>query len=321
MDLTLLYEAILKISFPVIALMIGAEALLSYIRKDKVYSLGDTWGTLATVAGYQIIRKAFLLAVFAGALGFLENFALFSLSAEQPLTWILAFFLVDFFYYWDHRLGHEVNFIWAFHNIHHSSDHYNLAVASRLSWVEEVYRWIFLAPLVLIGIPLPLVLLTKLLHRLYQLPVHTQYVGKLGWLEYIFATPSQHRVHHGRNPQYLDKNYGGVLCVWDRLFGTFEPEVEPVEYGLVKQIETVNPLKIQVIGPQRLFAEMMQAKSLTGRLRYLLAKPGTDPRSLDPEGLDGSEKKALTVVNDDKGQEEFAEEFIEVWGTNPRIRL
>jgi hypothetical protein len=113
-------------------------------------------------------------------------------------------------------------------------------------------------------------------------PVHTTYIGKLGWLEYVLATPSQHRVHHGRNEQYLDKNYGGALCIWDRLFGTFEAEVEAVEYGLVKQINTTNPLKIQVIGPQRLWAELQQPGTLSEKLIYLFKKPGS-PLQKTPE--------------------------------------
>lgn len=293
MDLNLIYEETYTLSGLIILAMVGGEALFSVLRKDKNYTGKDSWGNLTTVFGYIFLRKFIFAAIFAACLGFFERFALFSLSASSAWTWALAFLMADFFYYWDHRLGHEINALWAFHNIHHSSEKYNLTVASRLSWVEEIYRWIFLLPLILVGIPLPVVLLVKLLHRTYQGPVHTPYVGRLGWLEYILATPSQHRVHHGRNPQYLDKNYGGVLCVWDRLFGTFEAEGEPVEYGLVKQIDTVNPIKIQLIGPQRLLADLRQAKTLSGKLRLLVSKPGTSLEAIEKTS-EGSAKPSPT---------------------------
>jgi sterol desaturase/sphingolipid hydroxylase (fatty acid hydroxylase superfamily) len=268
-------EDILRVAAPITMGLIVLEAIYSRIRRDGVYELKDTIGSVITSLGYQWIRKLALAALFTGGLLWAQSLSPFAWSPSSPWTWFFCFLLVDFFYYWDHRLGHEMNVLWAFHNIHHSSEKFNLAVASRLSWVEEAYRWIFLAPLALLGIPVPMIVLMKLLHRLYQVPVHSMYIGKLGWLEYILATPSQHRVHHGRNEQYLDKNYGGALCIWDRLFGTFEPEVEKVEFGLVKQINTTNPIKIQLVGPQRLWAELQQDGTLLEKVLYLFKKPGS----------------------------------------------
>ncbi len=275
MDLMQLTEDILRVATPVTLGLIALEALYSFKKQDGVYELNDTIGSVITSLGYQAMRKLLLAGLFVGGLLWAESLSPFEWSASSPWTWLACFLLVDFFYYWDHRLGHEWNVLWAFHNIHHSSEKFNLAVASRLSWVEEAYRWIFLAPLALLGIPVPVIVLMKLLHRIYQIPVHSTYIGKLGWLEYILATPSQHRVHHGRNEQYLDKNYGGALCIWDRLFGTFEPEDEEVEYGLVKQIHTTNPLKIQAIGPQRLWAELQQPGTWLEKVLYLVKKPGS----------------------------------------------
>lgn len=278
MDLMQITKDVLQVVAPATLILIAIEALYSYAKRDGVYEMKDTIGSMITSLGYQWVRKLLLASLFVGGLLWAESLSPFSWSASSPWTWLICFLLVDFFYYWDHRLGHELNILWAFHNIHHSSEKFNLAVASRLSWVEEAYRWIFLAPLALLGIPVPMIVLMKLLHRVYQVPVHSTYIGKLGWLEYILATPSQHRVHHGRNEQYLDKNYGGALCIWDRLFGTFEPEVEKVEYGLVKQIKTTNPIKIQLIGPQRLWAELQQPGTFSEKLIYLFKKPGAPMR-------------------------------------------
>jgi alkylglycerol monooxygenase len=287
-----LTDVVISFATPVTIGLIVVEATYSFMQRDRTYELRDTIGSAVTSFGYQWIRKFLLATVFVGGLLWAASLSPWSWSASSPMTWLVCFLLVDFFYYWDHRLGHELNILWMFHNIHHSSEHFNLAVASRLSWIEEVYRWIFLAPIAMLGIPVPVIIFTKLLHRLYQVPVHTKYIGKLGWLEYILATPSQHRVHHGRNEQYLDKNYGGVLCIWDRLFQTFEPEVEPVEYGLVKQIHTTNPLKIQLIGPQRLWEELKQPATAWEKFSYLFKKPGSPLRE-DPRDLSVDETVSL----------------------------
>jgi sterol desaturase/sphingolipid hydroxylase (fatty acid hydroxylase superfamily) len=275
MDLSSITNKTLLISTVIFWAYFFIEAAYSYVKKDKVYQLRDTLSNIVTSTSYQLIRRLWLAPVFAGALVLTSKLSPWSWSMDSVFAWFACFILVDFMYYWDHRLGHETNLLWAFHNIHHSSEKFNLAVAARLSWVEEVYRWIFLAPLALLGLPVPMILLVKVFHRIYQFPVHSEYIGKLGILEYVLATPSQHRVHHARNPQYLDKNYGGVLCIWDRLFGTFCPEVEKVEYGLVKQINTFNPIKIQLIGPQRLWAELQAPVSFGKKLKHLFKKPGS----------------------------------------------
>lgn len=275
MDLTSITEKIVISSTLIFWAYFFIEAAYSYIKKDKVYELRDTLANLVTSTSYQVIRTILLAPIFVGALYLTSKLSPWSWPMDSVVTWFVCFILVDFMYYWDHRLGHEINLLWAFHNIHHSSEKFNLAVAARLSWIEEVYRWIFLAPIAFLGFPVPMIILVKVIHRIYQFPVHSEYIGKLGVLEYFLATPSQHRVHHGRNPQYLDKNYGGVLCIWDRLFGTFCPEVEKVEYGLVKQIETFNPIKIQLIGPQRLGKELQAPVAPWKKFKHLFKKPGS----------------------------------------------
>ncbi len=281
MDLMALYDLInQKVVFWATVIVV-LEASFSLFRKDGVIKLGDLLTNFTISLVYQIVRKALFVGLFAAALSFCAKLSPWQLDPSAVWVWILCFLLVDFLYYWDHRLGHELNILWSFHNIHHSSEHFHLAVASRLSWIEESYRWIFLAPAALVGIPIPVILLTKLFHRYYQFWVHSDYIGKLGWFEIVFVTPSQHRVHHGRNPEYIDKNYGGVLAIWDRLFGTFVEEQAPVSYGLIEQIQTLNPLKIQIIGWQKLAKEMNQSSSWSARWKLLWSPPGTDIRTLE----------------------------------------
>jgi len=286
MDLDALYQTINSYVIAGATLCVLCEAVFSLRRKDGVLTLGDFSANLITSLMYQIIRKLLFVGLFATTLGICAKLSPWQLESSSVWVWVLSFFVIDFLYYWDHRFGHELNILWSFHNIHHSSEHFHLAVASRLSWIEESFRWIFLAPAALLGIPIPVILMTKLFHRYYQFWVHSDYIPKLGWFEYIFVTPSQHRVHHGRNPEYVDKNYGGVLAVWDRLFGTFVEEKAKPEYGLIEQIGTLNPLKIQVIGWQKLAAQMSGSSSWVARWRLLWAPPGTDIRSLEPGGVE-----------------------------------
>ncbi|WP_299493151.1 sterol desaturase family protein [uncultured Shewanella sp.] len=164
------------------------------------------------------------------------------------MTWHYFFVLIvaqDFCYYWFHRASHRVRWLWAAHVAHHSSEIMNFSTAFRQSLLYPLTgMWVFWLPLVLIGFDPKWVILSVLLNLGLQFFVHTQMIRSLGWLEWIFNTPSHHRVHHGSNPQYIDKNYAGVLIIWDRLFGTFEPEKEPVCYGITQPVQSVNPLVV-----------------------------------------------------------------------------
>jgi hypothetical protein len=153
---------------------------------------------------------------------------------------VTAFVLVDFAYYWFHRASHRVNFIWATHVVHHQSEEYNLTVALRQSWIQGLFSMVFYLPLATLGIPLDVALGSIALNTIGQFWFHTRAIRRLGFLELVLNTPSHHRVHHGRNPKYLDKNYAGVLIVWDRLFGTFVPEEEEPVYGIVKPLNSWN---------------------------------------------------------------------------------
>ncbi|MEO0330490.1 MAG: sterol desaturase family protein, partial [Bacteroidota bacterium] len=146
-------------------------------------------------------------------------------------TWVLALFAADFTYYWMHRIEHEHRILWANHSVHHSSEDYNLTVSIRLSIVESAIEWVFFIPMILVGFTPFQAIVALIFVVQYQTWIHTERIVKLGWLDELFNTPSVHRVHHGSNPKYLDKNYGGVLMIWDKLFGTFQREEEKVVYG------------------------------------------------------------------------------------------
>src|SRR6185436_19175726 len=170
-----------------------------------------------------------------------DAFPWLAVNGPELAAGVAAFLLVDLAYYCSHRTSHGVNLLWAGHVVHHSSEEYNLAVALRQSSLHGLFTWVFYLPLALAGIPPETYLVCYALNLVYQFWIHTQAVGRLGRLtELVMNTPSHHRVHHGRNPRYLDRNHAGVFIIWDRLFGTFEPETERVVYGLTKDIHTFN---------------------------------------------------------------------------------
>ena len=226
--------------FLLIALELGAD----YWRGVRTYRLADAINSLSAGVLSQalgLLTKALGILVYAVAF---EQLALFQLDANALWVWLLAFVFYDFCYYWNHRIGHERNVFWASHVVHHQSEEYNLSTALRQTSTGFLLSWIFYLPLAIAGVP-PLVFLTvAALNLLYQFWVHTRHIPKLGWFEWIFVSPSNHRVHHAQNPVYMDRNYGGVFIVWDRLFGTFQEELdeEPVIFGVTTPLASWNPL-------------------------------------------------------------------------------
>lgn len=186
-----------------------------------------------------------------------------------PWTWVIALLAADFSYYWMHRLEHEHRILWASHSVHHSSEDYNLTISMRLSIVEGIFEWIFLVPMILIGFTPFQAIVSLILVAQFQTWIHTEHIGKLGWLDEIFNTPSVHRVHHGSNNKYLDKNYGGVLIIWDKLFGTFQREEEEVVYGLTKNIHSNNPITINFIEYKNIWKDVKKCRNWKDRLRII----------------------------------------------------
>ncbi len=191
-------------------------------------------------------------------------------------AWVLLFFADDFCYYWYHRASHEVRLFWASHVVHHSSLHYNLSTALRQPWVTMT-TLPFWVPLALVGFSPAQIVIAQSISLLYQYWIHTEAIRTLGPLEWVLNTPSHHRVHHASNFQYLDKNYGGVLIIWDRLFGTFEPEVEPPVYGLTKNVNSFNPLRIAFHEYAAMFQDLKRNDPLKVRLGRIFRGPGWKP--------------------------------------------
>jgi sterol desaturase/sphingolipid hydroxylase (fatty acid hydroxylase superfamily) len=241
------------------------EIVLDFLTK-KERRWKDTIANCAIFITHQMIEKT----AFA-SLGFVALLPFFILThLHIPMTawtWVLAMLAADFTYYWMHRLEHEHRILWASHSVHHSSEDYNLAVGFRLSLVEGFFEWVFLVPMILVGFNPFQALVALVLVAQYQHWVHTERIGKLGWLDEVFNTPSVHRVHHGSNRQYLDKNYGGILMIWDKMFDTFQREDEKVVYGLTLNINTDNPIKITFVEFAHVWDDLKKCRNHKDRLK------------------------------------------------------
>jgi sterol desaturase/sphingolipid hydroxylase (fatty acid hydroxylase superfamily) len=242
--------------------------LLGYDRRDSRTSLAMGVGSLVVNGAWRLAEVAIL--------GVAAALVPWSLGHGWE-AWAVGMIGIDFFYYWDHRAGHEVRMLWASHVVHHSSQRYNLSTALRQTWTGE-YTVLFFIPVALMGVPVEIVLACWSFNLLYQFWIHTEAIDRMwGWFEYVFNTPSHHRVHHGSQSQYLDRNYAGVLIVWDRLFRTFEPEGERVVYGLTKNITTHNPLRVATHEYVAIWRDLRTATSWRQRAGHLLLGPGWSP--------------------------------------------
>ena len=244
----------------------------NYRMADAINSMST--GVLSTTTG--LLTKGVGILTYAFAL---QHLALFELSAQKPWVWVFAFVAYDFCYYWLHRLGHERNILWAAHSVHHQSEDYNLSTALRQTSTGFLLSWIFYLPLAVLGVPLVVFISVASLNLLYQFWVHTRHVPKLGWYEWFFVTPSNHRAHHAQNALYMDRNYGGVFILWDRLFGTFqeEDEREPVIFGVTTPLASWNPLWANLQFYAQLRADARRTESYWDKLRIWFMRTGWRP--------------------------------------------
>lgn len=264
---------------PVFFLLISLELLADRWRGVRTYRTADainslSAGVLSTTCGLLTKTVGVLTYTLAW-----QHLGLLAPDPASPWTWVAAFVFYDFCYYWNHRLGHERNVLWAAHSVHHQSEEYNLSTALRQTSTGFIFGWIFYLPMALAGIP-PLVFLTvAAMNLLYQFWVHTRHVPKLGPLEWVFITPSNHRVHHAQNPVYMDRNYGGVFILWDRLFGTFQEELdeEPVVFGVTTPLASWNPLWANLQFYAQLWQDAVRARSWWDRLRIWFMRTGWRP--------------------------------------------
>ena len=261
---------------PVFLMLIALEMAVGRRRNLALYQTRDTLADLAMGVGNVIVNVAWKGTALA--LSFVVyQFRLFDLQTNVVWVWIALLFAEDFCYYWFHRVHHESRFGWAAHVNHHSSQHFNLAVALRQSWTTPFTGLVFWLPLPLLGFHPLMILTQQAISLIYQFWIHTQTIGRLGPVEWLFNTPSHHRVHHGINPQYIDRNYAGIFIIWDRLFGTFERENQDVRYGIVNQLDTYNPLRIAFHEWIALFRDVGRARGARPALGYLFRHPGWQP--------------------------------------------
>jgi alkylglycerol monooxygenase len=264
---------------PFFFVLIAIELLADRWRGVNNYRLADainslSTGVLSTTTG--LLTKGVGLISYAFAL---KHLAVIELSADSVWVWVFAFVFYDLCYYWLHRLGHERNILWAAHSVHHQSEDYNLSTALRQTSSGFLLSWIFYLPLAVLGVPLLVFVSVAALNLLYQFWVHTRHIPKLGWFEWIFVTPSNHRAHHAQNALYMDRNYGGVFIIWDRLFGSFQEEDdnEPVIFGVTTPLASWNPLWANVQFYAQLLADARRTESGWDKLRIWFMRTGWRP--------------------------------------------
>jgi alkylglycerol monooxygenase len=273
---------LIAFAIPVFFVLIGVEVLVARLQGRRVYRFDDAIVDLSCGVAQQVTTPFYAVLIAIPYAWVYEHLRMVTFSDGSVLVWVIGFFGVDLGYYWWHRWTHEVNLGWTTHVVHHQSEEYNLAVALRQSLTSSLSSWPFYLPLAVIGVP-PAVLLTHAaLNTLYQFWIHTETIGKLGPLEWVMNTPSHHRVHHAINPGYLDKNYAGVLIVWDRLFGSFVEETEVPVYGTVKPLNSFNPLWANIQWASLVTTDSLRAPTLADGLFAWFARPGWRPAGLEP---------------------------------------
>ena len=287
------YATALLYAIPFFVILLVIEILYGYFVKRQKYKVMDTVSSLSSGLT-NIVKDSLGLGIIIVSYPYLvEHLALIQIEASW-MVWLVAFLAMDFAGYWNHRLSHHINIFWNQHVIHHSSEEFNLACALRQSISNLIgYFPLMLFPAALLGVPHQVIAILAPIHLFGQFWYHTQHIGKLGVLEYVIVTPSQHRVHHAINPEYIDKNLGQILCIWDRMFGTFQEELEevPPQYGVLKPAHTWNPIIINFQHVWRLFLDAWRTRNYWDKLRIWFMPTGWRP-------LDVAEKYPREVIED-----------------------
>ena len=279
---------LIHLAIPGFMFLLLLEAVLDAVMRRELYQIKDTMASLTMGTGNVIIGlgvKAIVFGIFTAV----HRFAIFKIG-YQWWAWIVLFVADDFTYYWFHRTSHQCRLFWASHVIHHSSQRYNLGTALRQTWTGTMMTWIFWLWLPLIGFPPIMVMTMQAVSLIYQFWIHTELVRSMGPLEAVMNTPSHHRVHHATNARYLDRNHAGSLIIWDKLFGTFVPEDgsdKPV-YGLTKNINSYNPLRIAFHEWIDIWHDVRHAQGWRLKMRYLLGRPGWKYENRVPSTMEAS---------------------------------
>ncbi|MEK6780742.1 MAG: sterol desaturase family protein [Bacteroidota bacterium] len=264
------------LSIPIFFILIGLELAVERLSHRKLYRLPDAIANLSCGITSQL-SGLFMRVLAIGVYEMVfASFALFTLE-KNWLYWLGLFLLTDLAYYWAHRMSHEINLFWGGHVVHHQSEEYNLSVALRQSSFQVVWTFAFSLPIALLGFNTLDFALISALNTLYQFWIHTETINKMGWFEYIFNTPSHHRVHHGRNPKYIDKNHAGSLIIWDKMFATFQPEEERPTYGITKPINSWNAVWANFSHYVEMGKDLKRIPFWGDKIKYLFQKPGWLP--------------------------------------------
>ena len=260
---------------PAFLVLIVVGAITSALRKDGRYRGTDAAANVTLGLGNILIAVA-LGGLVLFVYSWLYTHRLWTLPTDIWWVWVLAFFADDFTYYWFHRVSHESRWFWASHSVHHSSDRYNLSTSLRQTWTGTISgSFLFWAWMPLLGFHPAMVLFMQSANLIYQFWIHTEAIGRMpSWFEAVFNTPSHHRVHHGSDEEYLDRNYAGTLIVWDKLFGSFYPEGRTPQYGLTHPVGTDNPLHIAFHEWKGIVKDLRRARSLREALNILFQPPG-----------------------------------------------
>ena len=296
----------IALAVPFFFVLIGLELLIARARRRRVYRFTDSFGDLGCGVTQRVVLLLFEASLLGGYALIYTHARLWTFGPGSPWPWIIAIVGVDLAYYWWHRLSHEVNVLWAVHAVHHQSEDYNLAVALRQAVLSPVTSMPFYLPLAVLGVPVTVFFIANALSTLYQFWIHTELVDRVGVLEHLVNTPSLHRVHHGVNPEYLDKNYAATFICWDQLFGTLRREQAPVVYGVSHPLRSFDPVWAQVQPLVALVRAVRRAPSAGEGIRFLLASPAWHPEWLGPiEPRRGVDPEALPKfdVNPGRGRQ------------------
>ncbi|NNC35030.1 MAG: sterol desaturase family protein [Croceitalea sp.] len=287
------YANALLYAIPFFVGLVLIEILYGHFVKNQKHTVMDTVSSMSSGLTNVVKDSLGLVLIIVSYPFLLEHLAITEIKASWAV-WVIAFIVIDFAGYWNHRLSHHVNIFWNQHVIHHSSEEFNLACALRQSISNLVgYFSLLLIPAAILGVPNEVIAILAPIHLFAQFWYHTQHIGKMGWLEYIIVTPSQHRVHHAINPQYIDKNLGQIFCVWDRMFGTFQEELDevPPQYGVLKPAATWNPILINFQHVWRLILDAWRTKNWNDKLRIWFMPTGWRPS-------DVKDKYPIPVIED-----------------------
>lgn len=278
-------ETFTTISFGIYALMMTIEYIASFIKREKIYSLKDTCINLITGLFALYLPYLVALAILSYFYFLLNQYAIFSIPSlwdglinrHQFNAWpfVFLFLFDDLSYYWYHRASHVMRFFWCIHEVHHSSEEYNFSVYFRASFLEYVFQGVFWIPMILIGFKLEDIIFQMSISLFYQFWLHTKFTKKIPILDLIMNVPRYHRVHHAKNIHYLDRNYGAIFIIWDKLFGTFEDEAIEPTYGVLSPSHSFNPIIVNVHAFQSLWRDVKTCEGgIISKLNYFIAPPG-----------------------------------------------